>query len=206
MTNLSLLDKQPINIHYIPEGADIEYYPNYFSELESSILYKYLLNNIKWRQDKIRIFGKEINLPRLTAWYGDSDKIYTYSGIKMNPMPWTKELNKIKEKIEQKSDVIFNSVLLNLYRNGNDHHSWHADDEPELGKNITIGSVNFGESRDFQLKHKIKKDLEKINIHLEQGSFLLMKHPTQLNWLHSVPKRKKVFNQRINLTFRYIAN
>ena len=73
-----------------------------------------------------------------------------------------------------------------------------------IGNNVNIGSVNFGTARDFQLKHRLNKEIKKINISLEHGSFLLMKHPTQINWLHRVPKRSKISDHRINLTFRRI--
>ena len=202
--SLSLFDKENESIIFKPLGADIEYFPSFFNTEELDYFFKTLLKNIKWQQDKLTIYGKEVNLPRLTAWYGETGKTYMYSGIKMDPLPWNKELTEIKMKIETKSGVEFNSVLLNLYRNGNDHLSWHADDELELGNNVNIGSVNFGTTRDFQLKHRLNKEIKKINISLEHGSFLLMKHPTQINWLHRVPKRSKISDHRINLTFRRI--
>lgn len=201
---LSLFENDNEAINYKPSGADIKYYPCFFKTEESDYYFVNMLDSIKWQQDKITIFGNEVDLPRLTAWYGDTDKGYTYSGIKMDPLPWNKELAEIKMKIENKSGVEFNSVLLNLYRDGNDHLSWHADDEPELGNNVNIGSVNFGISRDFQLKHRSDKGVKKLNILLEHGSFLLMKHPTQINWLHRIPKRSKISHPRINLTFRKI--
>jgi alkylated DNA repair dioxygenase AlkB len=39
---------------------------------------------------------------------------------------------------------------------------------------------------------------------LEHGSLLIMKDATQTNWLHSLPKSKKITQPRINLTFRTI--
>jgi alkylated DNA repair dioxygenase AlkB len=192
------------NYQFKTQDINFYYYPNFFNETDSTYFYEKLSDTIEWKQDKIKIFGKLIDLPRLTAWYGDNGKNYSYSGIKMIPNAWTEELLQIKNRIKLLSDVDFNSVLLNLYRNGNDHQSWHSDDEKELGENITIASVNFGQSRDFVFKHKFKKEKKKIYIRLASGSFLLMKHPTQLYWFHSVPKRKKIKANRINLTFRKI--
>ena len=179
-------------------------YHNFFSQSESDRFFADLLNNTSWRQNKIKIFGKEVNLPRLTAWYGEEGKSYTYSGITMNPDPWTQNLLSIKKRIEEKININFNSVLANLYRNGQDYVSWHSDDEKELGKNPTIASVSFGATRRFLLRHKSNKDLETVDLSLGHGSLLIMKGSTQHFWKHQVPKTAKVKTERINLTFRVI--
>jgi alkylated DNA repair dioxygenase AlkB len=183
--------------------ASVIFYCEFFKKPESDEIFNILSNEIKWRQDKMSIYGKEMNLPRKTAWYGDSGKSYTFSGIKLIPEFWTPTLLKIKERIEATTKVCFNSVLLNLYRDGNDGISWHSDSEPELGQNPIIASVSFGESRRFLFKHKYKKDL-KEEINLTHGSFLLMSGTTQHFWQHQIPKTKKKVNSRINLTFRSI--
>ncbi|BAZ42988.1 2OG-Fe(II) oxygenase [Calothrix sp. NIES-4101] len=188
----------------LPNG-ELILYQNLFSEMESNQFFNELRNTLNWRQDKIKMFGKESNLPRLTAWYGDNDKSYKYSGIRMSPQLWTSVLLFIKSRIEGILKAEFNSVLVNLYRDGKDYVSWHSDDEQELGKNPTIASVSFGETRRFQLKHKSQKDLDKVEILLTNGSLLLMKGSTQHFWLHQIPKSSKPLQERINLTFRYIC-
>jgi alkylated DNA repair dioxygenase AlkB len=160
-------------------------------------------NNIKWRQDKIKMFGKEVLLPRYSAWYGDDNKPYTYSGITLYPNTWNKGLEYLKHELEKLAEVDFNSVLLNWYRDGNDSISWHTDAEKELGKNPVIGSVNFGATRKFQLR-RIDNKKEKIEIPLSHGTVLIMIGETQHYWQHSVPKEKKIDKLRINLTFRQI--
>ena len=190
-----------ININ-IPDG-DVSICLNLFSAQESDKFFEVLKNEIAWKQEQINFFGKTHDIPRLTAWYGDFGKSYSYAGISVEPSSWTDTLLQIKEKIESVSNVKFNSVLLNRYRSGNDGVSWHSDDEPELGVNPIIGSVSFGQSRPFHLKHK---DLEgvKEKVTLEHGSYLLMKGETQHKWLHQIPKSKKEMGERINLTFRII--
>jgi alkylated DNA repair dioxygenase AlkB len=183
--------------------SDITLYNGFFSNEESNEYYSELMQSIEWRQDKIKYYGKVHDLPRLTAWYGDTDKGYTYSQIPMNPLPWTETLLKIKKKIEKEGGIEFSSVLLNQYRNGSDSVSWHSDDEKELGSNPIIGSVSFGETRTFQLKHKYEKE-KRENILLTHGSFLLMKGITQHYWKHQIPKSNKPLRSRINLTFRVI--
>ena len=159
--------------------------------------------NVNWRHDQIKMFGKPIPLPRFSAWYGDDDKPYTYSGLTLQPNSWNKGLLYIKEEIEKVADLQFNSVLMNWYRDGGDYISWHTDAEPELGKNPVIGSVNFGATRRFQLR-RIDDNKIKIEVPLKHGTFLLMRGETQHFWQHAVPKESKVNSSRLNLTFRVI--
>jgi alkylated DNA repair dioxygenase AlkB len=187
----------------MPDG-EVAIYRNFFNRVESDQIFQELLSKIKWRQDKMKLYGKEFELPRLTAWYGDDGKSYTFSGIPMNPDAWTHTLLSIKSKIEEVTQAKFNSVLLNLYRSGKDGVSWHSDDEPELGKNPIIASVSFGETRRFQLRHKLDKSLDKVEITLTHGSLLIMKGSTQHFWQHQIPKTAKSLRERINLTFRII--
>lgn len=183
--------------------AEVFFYRNFFNINESDNLFKILFKEIKWRQDKLKIYGKEINLPRKTAWYGDKNKSYKFSGIHLEPECWTPTLLKIKEKVEAVTDIQFNSVLLNLYRDGNDGISWHTDAEPELGQNPVISSVSFGGTRKFVFRHKQDKKL-KSEINLTHGSLLLMTGTTQHFWQHQIPKTLKKVQPRINLTFRKI--
>jgi alkylated DNA repair dioxygenase AlkB len=183
--------------------SDVLLFPNFFPPSQSDALYQALLEGSNWRQEQIKLYGKPIDLPRLTAWYGDEGKSYSYSGIRVDPCPWTPTLLTIKSEIEPVSEVSYNSVLLNLYRGERDSVSWHSDDEPELGTNPVIGSVTFGATRTFQFRHKKRKKL-RVSLELGHGSFLLMKGPTQHNWLHQVPKLSGECGPRINLTFRII--
>jgi alkylated DNA repair dioxygenase AlkB len=186
----------------MPE-ADVIFYRTFFSEARANVFYEELYRNANWRQEQIKLYGKLIDLPRRTAWYGDEGRSYTYSGITVTPNPWMPVLLEIKKEIEIVSGVIFNSVLLNLYRTERDSVAWHSDDEPELGRNPVIGSVSFGATRRFQFKHKRDK-APRQKIDLPHGSYLLMKGLTQHSWLHQVPKETKPLGARINLTFRVI--
>lgn len=175
---------------------------NFFSQIESKSIFKSLKETIKWKQESMNMYGKKVDFPRLTSWYGDNDKPYSFSGMTLQPNNWTDDLLFIKSKIEPEANVKFNSVLLNLYRNGNDSISWHTDAEKELGKNPIIASVNFGASRVFQLRHIQTK--EKIDLELTDGSLLIMKGEVQHFWQHQVPKTSKTVGEKINLTFRVI--
>lgn len=160
--------------------------------------------NINWKQDHIKLYGKEMPLPRLTAWYGDSGKAYTYSSITSKPNPWNKGLLYLKKRIEHCAGVEFNSVLLNWYRDGEDSLNWHADDEKELGTNPIIASANFGETRDFLIRRNDDHST-KLVLPLKHGTLLIMRDELQHYWQHSIPKRKKVNGSRFNLTFRRIG-
>ena len=185
--------------------AEIEYFPEFFSREKSLNFLPQLLNTIKWKQNTIKMYGKENPVPRLEAWYGDPGKSYAYSGIRMEPTPWTDELREIKRSIEAEVEISFNSVLINYYRDGQDRVAWHSDDEKELGKNPVIGSVSFGAERTFKLRHKrYKENNLKQSIVLKTGSFLLMKGATQHHWMHEIPRTAKPIGPRINLTFRVI--
>jgi alkylated DNA repair dioxygenase AlkB len=183
--------------------ADLIFYPTAFTAVESDRWLAELTKTIEWRQEQIELFGRSLGLPRLTAWYGDQGKSYTYSGLTMMPTPWTKELLILKSHVDALSGVTFNSVLLNLYRTGNDSMGWHSDDEPELGQNPIIGSLSFGATRRFGLRHKFEKRL-RHQLELTSGSFLLMQGKTQHYWQHQIAKTKRAIAPRINLTFRII--
>jgi alkylated DNA repair dioxygenase AlkB len=186
--------------------AELHYRPQFFPKPTADRLLQELMEKIEWTQNKIRFYGKESLVPRLEAWYGDPGKSYAYSGIQMNPKPWTKELVEIKEAIEKEAGVSFNSVLINYYRDGKDRVAWHSDDEKELGHNPIIGSVSLGAERKFKLRHKkYKENGLKTEIMLQHGSFLLMKGPTQHHWMHEIPRTAKPIGPRINLTFRIIC-
>ena len=159
--------------------------------------------NILWKQDRMKLYGREIPLPRLTAWYGDPGAAYTYSGIKSEPEAWNDGLRHIKARVEALAGSTFNCVLLNWYRDGQDSLSWHADDEKELGPDPVIASANFGATRDFQLRRN-SNHLEKLTVPLAHGTLLVMSGELQRHWQHAVPKRKNVDGSRFNLTFRAI--
>lgn len=181
----------------------LDYHPGIFSIDESVTLLKKFIATIPWKQESIQMYGKIIKTPRLTAWFGDNDKAYTFSGTKYDPIPWTEELLNIKNRIEPIAGIIFNSVLLNYYRDGNDSVAWHSDDEYELGVNPVIASVSLGQVRRFDIRHK-QDNHRKFSIYLENGSLLIMKGDLQHNWEHRIPKSNQPLKERVNLTFRVI--
>ena len=188
----------------MPSTEQLQYHPHLFDSQEQSLLMNALQEEIPWKQEHIKLFGKTHPTPRLTAWHGDTHCVYKYSGVVNQPFPWTPSLLIIKTRIESLSNgTTFNCVLLNFYRDGSDKMGWHSDDEKELGPNPSIASVSFGATRRFDFKHKTEAH-NKFSIHLESGSLLLMQGDMQHHWLHQIPAQKRIQEPRINLTFRYI--
>ena len=185
------------------KDGSVSYYRNVLIHSEANRYFDLLLQNVVWENDEVVIFGKHIIAKRKAAWYGDSDYGYTYSNTTKQALVWTKELSDLKQIVEELTETRFNSCLLNFYHNGNEGIAWHSDDEKSLGKNSTIASLSFGAERKFSFKHKQTK--QTISLVLEHGSLLIMKDATQTNWLHSLPKSKKITRPRINLTFRTIV-
>ena len=176
-----------------------------WAELSADQLAAQDFHNIRWKQDYISMYGKRHPLPRLTAWYGEPGTSYKYSGIQSTANDWTnnKGLQYLRGQIEALARVEFNSVLLNWYRGGSDKISWHADDEKEFGENPVIGSLNFGVTRDFQIR-RIDNHKEKFKIPLSSGSALVMSGAMQHNWQHCVHSSTKISGSRFNLTFRQV--
>ena len=188
-------------MNLIPKDGEVLLHPNLFNTEECGQYFNSLTQEIDWNQEPITIFGKKVMQPRLTALYGDPFTSYQYSGIRMKAKAWNPMLLDIKKRIEAIAKTKFNIALLNLYRNENDSMGWHRDNEKELGLNPIIGSISFGETRVFKLRHYFEKQI-KTSIELSNGSFLLMRGATQHHWEHSIPKSSKTLGTRINLTFR----
>lgn len=174
---------------------------DFLSADEAEHFFERLRPTITWRQDAMRIAGRSINLPRLTAWYGDPGTEHTYSGVRNVPLEWTPELLELRARSEAVAGAAFNSVLLNLYRSGTDSMGWHSDDEYDMGS--VIASVSLGSTRTFQFRRKIPPE-DIVSMRLTSGSLLVMSGHCQRLWTHRIPKEAAT-GERINLTFRMVT-
>ena len=186
------------------EQADVSFLQHLPMPQADDVIFDQLDQQTTWLHEKVMVWGKEHLQPRLTAWYGDPGRSYTYSGTVMHPLPWTNLLLSLRHELEQLTDAKFNSVLLNLYRDQNDRMGFHSDNEPSLGKEPTIASLSYGATRTLIFKHKKLKDLPRRKVPLTSGSVLLMKGMTQQNYVHGIDREAKPCGPRINLTFRNI--
>ncbi|HEY7906428.1 MAG TPA: alpha-ketoglutarate-dependent dioxygenase AlkB [Wenzhouxiangella sp.] len=191
------------SIEFVPAGW-IRLWPNFLGPEKAGWAFHQLAESLQWEQLAIRMFGRLINQPRLTAFYGERGVSYRYSGLKFSAIEWSGAIHELACQVSALTQHPFNSVLCNYYRDGQDSMGWHADDEPELGTNPVIASVSLGASRRFDLKPKMGVTGMKQSIWLPSGSCLLMGGDLQHHWLHQIPKTKRVNEPRINLTFRWI--
>ena len=181
--------------------AEVRYRAGFLPPDDARILFEELEEEIEWERHRVRIRGREMACPRLSGWQGDAT--YSYSGLTLPPTLWTPRVTAVRRRIEAATGEAFNSVLANLYRDGNDRMGWHADDEPELGPAPVIASASFGAARRFLLRPK-RGGARSVSVVLEAGSLLIMRGATQRHWLHSLPPTKRRVGPRLNLTFRRI--
>jgi len=187
----------------LPE-AELLFWPHFYPEVDAHQWFERLMQNVAWEEKVISMYGRQVNVPRLSAWYADTHKNYSYSGNLHTPISWIPELLSLKQAVESRTGEKFNSVLCNLYRDGQDSVAWHSDDEPELGQEPAIASLSFGETRVFKLR-RADDHQQKFDIELPTGSCLLMRGKTQQAWQHQIAKSSKPLRARINLTFRLIS-
>jgi alkylated DNA repair dioxygenase AlkB len=197
--------------------AEVHLWRRWLADEQAQCLFERLLATLDWQQPTLIIAGQEHPIPRLQAWHGDADALYTYSGKQFVPAPWTAELMEIRERLERACDSRFNSVLVNCYRTGADGMGFHADKEPELGPEPVIASLSLGATRRFILKparrdrkstrHSLRpaqNSSESLALELHSGDLLLMRGTTQRHWRHGIPKTRRAVGARINLTFRWV--
>ena len=185
--------------------ADYQYIPEFLAQSEAEQLFSQLKSSIDWRQDKISVYGKQYPIPRLQAFIADEGITYTYSGLTLYGSGFPDYIETLKNRISSITNTKFNALLANLYRDGKDHMGWHSDDERELGAAPVIASLSLGAERTFQLRHR-RSPKQRIDIELASGSLLIMGPELQHQWQHALPKRLRVSQPRINLTFRFIYN
>jgi len=184
-------------------GAELGWWPQFLPDGAAQGALDQLTAELPWRQESIRMFGRDIDEPRLVSWHGDPAAVYRYSGRTNQPQPWTPTLLRLRGLIEAVSETTYNSVLGNLYRSGADHMGWHSDDERELGPDPVIASLSLGGPRRMQFRARGggKPALEVL---LTSGSLLVMAGQTQRRYQHRIVKTARPTEPRINLTFRRV--
>ncbi len=195
-----LFPLQNLNTNLLTKDGEVIYFGVVFQQEEIESLFSKLQNEIEWKHDQALIYGKLITTKRKVAWYANKEFSYTYSKVTKTALLFPQWLIELKEKVENLTQVKYNSCLLNFYSDGGEGMTYHSDAEKELKKNGSIASLSFGAERNFVFKHKTSG--EKVSVFLESGSLLEMKGETQTHWLHALPTTKKVNKLRINLTFR----
>ncbi|WP_141455598.1 alpha-ketoglutarate-dependent dioxygenase AlkB [Pseudoxanthomonas sp. z9] len=184
-------------------GAHLRLWPQWLAPEEADVLMARLIAEVPWEVHRIRLFGREVDSPRLSCWMGDPEARYRYSGALFEPHPWHPDVERLASRLRDDLGTPFNSVLLNRYRGGRDAMGWHSDDEPELGEAPAIASISLGATRRFALKHRERAET-RLALDLPHGSLLLMAGDTQRHYRHALPRTARPVGERINLTFRLI--
>ena len=181
---------------------ELELIDGFYDTGECERIYRRLVQEQNWPDNRYIVAGRQFTLPRLQTWHADPGIRYSYSNNLLQTRSWTPLLSGIRTQVESSLNFRFNSVLVNWYRNGDDYVGWHADNEQELGEQPFIASLTFGAERHLQFRHK--KSSEQGRILLRNGSLLIMQPDFQHHWLHSVPIDQNLVEGRINLTFRKV--
>ena len=195
---------EPASVVLPAPDAELRYWPAWLEPSLADDALAELERGCDWRQHEVRIAGRVLPCPRLSAWHGDPDAVYGYSGRRYTPSPWTPVLMDLRERVERTTGGCFNSVLANLYRDGRDSMGFHSDDEPELGREPLIAAVSLGAVRRFVLRHRRRKDLAPVVVEPAHGSLLVMAGATQHHWRHALPKTRQPVGRRVSLTYRLI--
>lgn len=199
------LDRESSSLRWLSlADAEIALAPGWLDAGEADALLTVLTGQIAWQRHRLRLFGREVQAPRLSCWIGDPGAVYTWSRTRFEPQPWPDALAELRGRVSEAAGESFNSVLANLYRDGRDSMGWHADDEPELGPQPVIASLSLGAERTFVLRHRNEKT-RTLKLQLPHGSLLIMRGPTQTNWRHALPKSMRIDGPRLNLTFRKVS-
>lgn len=181
-----------------------ELHEGFVAPKDTPPLFDALVREVSFAQRPIIVFGREVMQPRLTAWVGDPEAVYRYSNVVHEPLPFGPTLARLRAEISAFTGVPFNSVLCNLYRDGDDAMGMHSDSEPELGPEPVIASLSLGAERKFVLRARTPKDAPAHALTLSAGSLLVMRGSTQREFKHGVPRVRGALGPRINLTFRRI--
>lgn len=186
----------------LPFDGSAMLYPRFFDADFARGAYDQLRTETPWEQPEMIMFGKKHAQAGLSTWFTDSGISYEYSGVMREAHPMTPLLLQIGDMCSSLTKTQFNSVLVNLYRDGNDSVSWHSDNEAINGREPTIASLSLGASRRFDLRHKDTKEI--VRVDLEDGSLLVMSRLSQHCWMHQIAKTKVAVGPRINLTYRLV--
>ena len=176
--------------------------PRFIAPVESTKLFAKINEETPWEMPEMVMFGKKYPQAGLSTWFTNTNVSYVYSGIARTPHIMTPLLTDVMNACALATGAEYNSVLVNLYRDGNDSVSWHSDNEAVNGSEPTIASVSLGATRRFDLRHKDSG--ETVRVDLEDGSLLVMSGLSQHCWVHQIAKTKTKVGPRINLTFRRV--
>lgn len=191
-----LTEKSWIETGFLSEEISVE---------ENSEKFETLWNMRPGYRNKIKLFGKEHNMPREQQVYGVSH--YTYSGTTFETIedvpPYLSFCLAWANRNIKDGDPKYNMMLVNWYFDGVDNIGWHKDNEKEIIPGTDVLTISFGQSRKFKIKHDTIPDLKR-DIPTRNNGYIIMGGDFQKEFKHSIPKTSDKKNQgrRISVTFR----
>ncbi len=194
---------RPANVRIeLSRTAFVDRYPNWLGTRTTTALFDRLLSELPWESQAITLFGKSVLQPRLITWAGSTS--YKYSGLELAPRQEPTCIQEVSAEVRDLVGVPFNHILLNRYRTGSDHMGWHADNERSLGENPTIACLSLGASRTLSFKPRQSHEGHALALELSDGDLVVMHGTVQQDFVHCLPKRKRVTSERISLTYRWL--
>ena len=186
----------------LPFDGSALLFPKFLEPTQTSQIFQQIMDETPWEMPEMVMFGKKYPQAGLSTWFTNTGVNYVYSGITRVPHAMTPMLTRVLDRCASKSGAEYNSVLVNLYRDGSDSVSWHSDNEVVNGSEPTIASESLGATRRFDLRHKESGEI--VRVDLEDGSLLVMSGLSQHCWVHQIAKTKTKVGPRINLTYRQV--
>jgi alkylated DNA repair dioxygenase AlkB len=177
-----LADDERGRIVYIPGFVDAETAQAWFTGLHTGV---------RWRSERREMYDREVDVPRLLGYF------------RLDPAPDatpTAVLDAARRVVAHLG-VPFNSVGLNLYRDGRDSVAPHNDHLYDIREGFPIALLSLGATRRMTIRAKAAPR-RSVHVDLEAGSLLVMDYTTQVHYTHGVPKTSEAVGERISLAFR----
>jgi len=175
------------------ERGRIEYVPHFVPPSLAQAWFVELRSAVGWEAGRRWMYDREVDVPRLTAHFdlgqGEPDGRPPAA------------VRAAAGRVATRTRVPFNSVGLNLYRDGRDSVAAHNDHLDELAPGFPIALVSLGATRRMTIRAK-EPPRRVLNVDLEGGSLLVMSYETQQHYTHGVPKTAERVGERISLAFR----
>jgi alkylated DNA repair dioxygenase AlkB len=137
------------------------------------------------------MYDREVDVPRLVAHFR----------LDSAPDTMPPAILDAARRVAGRIDAPFNSVGLNLYRDGRDSVAPHNDHLSEIRKGFPIALLSLGATRRMTIRAKVQPR-RVLHVDLDAGSLLVMDYATQLHYTHGVPKTPEPVGERISLAFR----
>ena len=173
------------------ERGRVSYTPNFVDSATAEAWFAELRTGVDWRSERRMMYDREVDVPRLMA---------SFRLDRPDAVPPAAILD-AAHRVTQRLGVPFNSVGLNLYRDGRDSVAPHNDHLDEIRKGFPIALLSLGATRRMTIRAK-EPPKRVMHVDLEPGSLFVMDYATQLHYTHGVPKTTEPVGERISLAFR----